>query len=232
MALLSIAATTPLSQPSREVATRFVPNEEESEIERRANDKPVNIGGVNIYKSLINVAGKTTGRIAVSGMIEVKGPLADAFAGAKDISLSAYTHLKQTMAVTPFTSLNSQFFVTHGRWIPSYEGGNPISLAILVEYTSASIIQLTQYDLDLVATAVKRYFDGFGYDSTIRPQVNDAFARFLTGNPTRRSVGDILALSEREENDLQGQQVCANPMDVRSYFSGNVPGIPTEVIAC
>jgi len=221
-----MVGATPLSPTSRSAQ----PDEESGIDHYNKRDNP-NRAGVNIYKSLVTVGGKTTGRIAVSGMIEVSGALGDAFSSTTDIALSAFSHLKQTMGVTPFNSLNAVFFIRDGTWIPSYGKEGAIRTAVLVEYTSRTLIQLTQNDLDLVATAIKNYFSGFRCGVSIRPQVDDAFAGFPTGRPTRRDVGEI-SLNEREANDLQGQQVCANPVDVRSYYSDKVPGMTTDVIAC
>lgn len=216
-----------------EVSAISVRNEEENGIKERAPDR----AGVNIYKTLIPNAGYTTVKFAVHGTLSLTGALEQVFTEganrAMDLSLSALEHLRQTMAITDTGSTVANNILQNGRWTPSYLGnGAQVETAIVLDYENPipGILQPTLNDLNLVANTIYNYFRGFNYGVSIVPQTQP-FPHF-PGTPTQRRSEADSELLVRSSNDLQGQQVCAHPIDIRPYFEDVVPIMTQYVAQC
>lgn len=178
-------------------------------------------------------------KIVVTGMISATGELFDIFSEqsnkAMDLSLSAFSHLRQTMQA-PFPAGHVGIF-RFAEWIGSYTGSDPISTAVLLDYKPRTDLPglahaMQQVDLDAAATSISSYFTGFGYAVTVTASTDATIFEGFPGAPTRRRSVDGSEVVARFNNDLQGQQMCATPMDVRRYFTNNVPAMTTDLIGC
>lgn len=173
--------------------------------------------------------------IAITGAIQLVGPLFDIFLEDKrgeHIVLAAYSHFIGQIWRRTTPEWVVTYILQAAIWRPSYgyfsgPGGPTTITAAFLLNTQQAATHLSVAEFNLLVSTIADYWKGFNYGvSTIfRPGA-------WTGFPTyRRSLMESSILTARNAN-LEAQQICRRPMDMRTYFSNEVPQKTSRWVGC